>query len=1545
MGLEQITAHLIAAAIRGFIEEGDFGLLARSLPSFDGHVLCEALELETGKLRLALIGFDEGHFPESVATTVEEAITWRNDSRINVPIVVILSAEASHQQEKIHSLELLKPFTDSNLRHAICYKGEQESTDTRNKWLWHALTSDFLPLVASQMAALYYALREHDIATSLPQIGLLPDPELDHIESQEDLRNRLRENWENVLWLSELDSRAYRTLARALPSKGLQRHSHTFRQIKEYTQAPSMETLKELTLSAVMAIRAAPKAPEELPSITAVSKPRKGEKLTPGQYLVGELLRLDPNEDQQRASAIDRQAQRISEMFYEELSDDYESDTVAEKSTRDETNDEDRYEVLTNHDGDEIASARYPESADDQHPLHELMNKWVHPFCWGGHINITEIPQGSVDVTALFDGAVPLPFSPFQPIEPPYKRLERSSDCLLTLFAKLEERIAASTGEKLNDLLLKLHQHRVKLTHYRKQFLYYPNWALHEPELKPVIEAYLTTYEKLAHRLRQVYMVAKASFLDTVERATAQFLALDSVIIEFPHKEKGRSQAVLLTTLHPLHLWKWYELAKLIQNNQQELTDKELDKVCEATESLPTLLNTFFLHPQMFAQPHHLDEPRLVLAGEIINSKAELNIGIPYYEPIAHQSPTANGLREFANLFDKFLTLYPPARLGLVIALIDPPTLSPILEKLAKLHNDETLHGAKIHVYHTDERIAAYDDWQGHDDEALQLFRDAPRWTITVKLEYNSYAEIGKQLADKRPHLILLCNPSEAVAQPIFRTLQEQTSPFGIPVQLNYDSISDTIRLVPVASGGIFDIYAGVRNALSGELQSSSIGVGNRRTIDLEDLQVLIDPQGGANWLIIIDRPHGTLELPNNVGHRLAWYPVGSRTLAVHTNKRDWEEYWVEELGGQLRSLEFAGRITPESILESLLELFPILPQGLVAVINKLDGNRNLNNAFSSSAFGKVLAIATVSNWYRQHSPGIVLIPIDTDDFADWYRESRSGRPEDTEAHFAAFWLEENILYVDILTIHSIWDTFDGLPDLTKAQIPLDQSAQFALTLEMLFDESINTILTPIRRALLREQLSIAIFAGSGDVLGQSRESKARWATVINNLYNDYRPQISLLDIRVALQETVRGADEQYYRGEDGFRRGIVKLPGTFSQFTPPATTYMEVGETVRPKLDSDQITVPPPKLVQAIQQRIEQQAEQLRRILISYGIAIAGIDTEKTQVGSRFIRYWVRLQPPAGRLGEVQRYAVDIARELGSKSIPFIDNIPGEKYIGIDLAREDFEYVPLTPALADLPMEQPAELLIAMGQNPGGGRVKCDLARLPHMLVSGSTGSGKTMFLWCLITSLVWRHSANEIELLLVDPKQMDFVVFENLPHLYRGRICYEPEEAITALRELTNDERSRRTRLLREARCPNILEYNRRNPSQRLPWIVVVSDEFADIMLTLSRKEREVFEKQINRLAATGRAVGIHLVLATQRPTTDIVTGTVKANIPARISFRLPSVTDSRTILDRPGAENLLGQGDMLASFNGALQRLQGYYVSYNELVTLLGRLVALH
>ena len=1444
--MEKMMARLVANAIRQRVRNIRFGLLARSLPPFDAYTLYESLKPDLNNLRLALIGFEDGgdYASVGIATNVEKAVEWRNDLNISVPIVVILNAAV--QQEKIHSLELLEPFTDQDLRRAICKQGENEAKDDPlQKQLWHNLRlttlTDRIPLVASQAANLYHALQNHNIADVLPHIGLLPDPHLiDYKDPNERFVGRLKKNREHVEWLLALDNQAYRTIARALPSTGSSEHSQTFQKIKQFAQDPTLDQLSRLTLDAVVSIREAKKAPETLVTSTdkgteKTTSTARRQFYTPDIFLVDQLLTLDPAkpENQQKVENIEAQAERISEMFYGELSDDYEEDqnraSFQSDNLRDRSNDEEQYEVLVDPEtNEEITSIKLPTDDDDLHPLDEYMgigSVWLHPHCWGGHVRLEKVPEGVVDVADLFNGSVALPFKPLQPLN---THLDSS---LLNLFSQLEEHISEPTeASNLTNLFQELHKHRRYLANYRRQFLYHPNWAISTPELQRNIEGYLTTYDRLAQRLQQVCRQVQAVFPDAVERAAAQFLALDVVIIDIPPDNLvPQSQNVILTTLHPLHLWKWYRLGKLIKNNQRNLTEREIEQINKAAQYLPTLLNTFLLHNHMFDPPRHLIEPRLVFAGEINNPKSDTTVGIPYYKPVAHQSPISDGLQQFVNLFNQFLVLYPPARLGLTLVLIDPLQLSPILQKLAKLHNENVLHGARIYVYHTDEQTPVHDDWQSKDDEALDLFRENPRWALSVSLEHNTLTAINQHLQNEEiyPHIVLLCDPSEAVVQSIFRTVQEEVSPFGIPVQITYDRISDTIKLTPTPGGDVFDAYAGVRTALSGELQRSVLGVGNRHrsNIELKDVHLLLDDEQGANWLAIIDRLHGTLELPSDVGRRLAWQRAGSRVLAIHTNERDWKNHWAQHLTYKVNDFKLPGKIEASYILDRLLELFSILPDGLITLIKK-----SINedyDAFLEDELTQLLGVIALLNWYRQDKAGLILIPInggqDDNPFADWYGDQTMW----ANNNYMALWLDAEGFHADILTLNSYLDTFESseVSNLSQRKQSLNNLSQFASNLDTLFfNDDQQTILAPLRRALLREKLTAAVFAASqpetSDVLAQSKETKAQWAKAINELFTiAYKPHIRLLDIRVALRERYQLSDIHLYRSDsDDYQRVTVKLPATFLQTSlmaekksPKWFDQLDLSQLQdkrvrkrrkehKPRIDPAVIPVtrkhPTPKPVP--NDVIAKQAEQLRSVLIAYGIAIAGVDVEKSQVGPLFIRYWVKLQPPAGRLSEIQRYAEDIARELGSKTVPFIDNIPGERYVGIDLARDEPEVIPLTSHLDELPTEQNSQLFIALGQNPAGEGIQLDLARLPHMLVAGSTGSGKTVFLSSLIISLVWRHTKNDLSVLLVDPKQTDFGVFGELPHLYDNQIFYEPEEAIIALRQLIVHEKDSRTKTL---------------------------------------------------------------------------------------------------------------------------------------------------
>lgn len=272
---------------------------------------------------------------------------------------------------------------------------------------------------------------------------------------------------------------------------------------------------------------------------------------------------------------------------------------------------------------------------------------------------------------------------------------------------------------------------------------------------------------------------------------------------------------------------------------------------------------------------------------------------------------------------------------------------------------------------------------------------------------------------------------------------------------------------------------------------------------------------------------------------------------------------------------------------------------------------------------------------------------------------------------------------------------------------------------------------------------------------------------------------------------------------------------------------------------------------------------------------------------------------------------------------------------MGVDVPRPKPATVLLQDKLHLLDEGSPDKLAFLAGESPDGREVAISIVDLPHLLVAGSTGSGKTIFLYAVITSLLHQHGADTLQLLLVDPKQTDFIYFEQLPHLRGGRVIIDPEEAIEALDRLLEEDLHERTQRLRQARCRNIQDYNSSvSAAEKLSYIVVVIDEYADLVQVLGNKERDAFEGRLTRLAQRARNVGIHLVIATQRPSADIVTSRLKTNLSGRIAFSLPSYHDSMTILDESGAENLVGRGDMLAKIEGTLDRLQGYYISPEEL-----------
>jgi len=315
---------------------------------------------------------------------------------------------------------------------------------------------------------------------------------------------------------------------------------------------------------------------------------------------------------------------------------------------------------------------------------------------------------------------------------------------------------------------------------------------------------------------------------------------------------------------------------------------------------------------------------------------------------------------------------------------------------------------------------------------------------------------------------------------------------------------------------------------------------------------------------------------------------------------------------------------------------------------------------------------------------------------------------------------------------------------------------------------------------------------------------------------------------------------------------------------------------------------------------------------------------------GPHVSRYELRLAPGT-KVKKVTELSNDLAYALASTDIRILAPIPGKQAVGVEVPNTRRRIVRLGDIYSARP-EKTSPLVAWLGKGIDGNAVWTDLAKMPHVLVAGTTGSGKSGCVNAILSSILMQASPNDVRLVLVDPKQVELNHYENVPHLLTP-VVTSPRLAANVLANLIGEMESRYG-IMGEARCRNLAELNRARAKAGeapLPHILCVIDELADLMMV---SPAEV-EDSIIRLAQKSRATGIHLVLATQRPSTDIITGTIKVNIPARIAFAVSSQTDSRVILDQGGAEALLGQGDML--FRGAgtskLQRIQGAFVTEEE------------
>jgi S-DNA-T family DNA segregation ATPase FtsK/SpoIIIE len=422
----------------------------------------------------------------------------------------------------------------------------------------------------------------------------------------------------------------------------------------------------------------------------------------------------------------------------------------------------------------------------------------------------------------------------------------------------------------------------------------------------------------------------------------------------------------------------------------------------------------------------------------------------------------------------------------------------------------------------------------------------------------------------------------------------------------------------------------------------------------------------------------------------------------------------------------------------------------------------------------------------------------------------------------------------------------------------------------------------------------------------------------------------------------IKSAKTQIVKSERGQKEKQVSLFASDDDRLPPLHLLDEANSSV--ELPSDET--------------LEFISRLIERKLVDFGIEVKVISAQPGPVITRY-----ELEPAPGVKGsQISNLSKDLARALSVLSVRVVETIPGKNYMGLEIPNPNRQIVFLTEIMGSkVYADMNSPLAIVLGKDIAGLPVVADLAKMPHVLVAGTTGSGKSVAINALILSLLYKADASQVRMILIDPKMLELSVYEGIPHLL-APVVTDMRQAGNALNWCVA-EMERRYKFMSALGVRNLAGYNQKikdaakagesiphpfsltpdepEPLEELPTIVVVIDELADMMMVVGKKVEEL----IARLAQKARACGIHLVLATQRPSVDVITGLIKANVPTRISFQVSSKIDSRTILDQMGAEALLGQGDMLymPPGSGYPQRIHGAFVSDKEVHAVVNHLKA--
>lgn len=1522
---ERLISGSLADLVADELAEQELGVHVELATTFDPEwfIARFAAEIEyaTGILMAGIEGMDLDQLqdrtsgtPVEVTDDVSVGVKWRNEDQTEfswsdheVPerIVALVRGDPA----KLGSLENLVPVPIGQVRSQIAARMQSISPFNANVpagRVWQAIAGD----IGNQFDLLSIAEYAHVVAsksgqskiealgTELHHLGLFPDGGF--LDDPEAIAERLEANAElvdRVVNITGTDERRLSRSIRQADSDAERRtRANTVRQIREIHRG-NQQVLEDLTFSAV----------DELLT-TTLGGGGGGSQATrtdPSSFALESVL--NGEED-----ALRSHAERFAEEYNDAIEDGEMSVSVGIGDNQE----------LYERDG-----------VDDD--VFMFINHFVGAGKYGGIVYDAEsLPDAVEGFNALDTHVYDI-----------HAEDTRFDD--LRRFASQNDEFA-STVEALDAY----DEARTTLAGSVDRLYSAPLFhLLADPALLENAQAYIDAYAEAESKVDTKYQELKRQAGAGATTLLSEFLLLDTIAVDFTDAQNDYQ--LVFTPLHPLHLWKYVSLAQRIRDEQDSLDDLDREFLASAVEDQPHVLRSLDI-----GNNEQLPSAHLVQDSELGS--------LPVYVP-AEQAAMGTNDAIWTHLAEKFLTAHPHSDRRLRISVVDPIRPGKLLDYILDAADDGLVAGCDIDfVFIETDRESILRGAKNRDD-IIETFAaesaERPYWVNVA--EYDSYQDYLVELEDDPRHFILINDHSAPTIHEFERDKNVTVHPLYVPKVFKYNAFDDEIEMHSSPEGGIFSKYQNLVNNLGTKYNDVHNASVHRLGIDGDTISEFLTH---GVW-VTVSAPATNLDtFPS--GNLIAREHRGDRDYGIYTNDREYFTRALERLFN-----EYPLDIDLEAVESLVADIVEYERSGLLRLITEeTESSERSRNA--KGIIGAILAV----QWIEDEIPDPKLILSIDDPVTRRWLNLGDGNER---ADFLVVHFEGDSLAFEIIEVKALDDPDNqfeidsttspptaGGPAVEEQLLPTTETIRGIFT-----DEEEEDLTTGPRKAALREQIYYELMAS------QTAGGKAEWVDRINAVFNDgTQPEVNPRVVSVEITNSARSPTRVSALTDPGSQRITVnQLPrpvlhqlvtgslpdaepaedeetpaeeapteavageDTESESTPDSESTSDTTDADTEETDEvhEEATTPTERGFGDPESYAE-DVEQLKRVLADLGVTVREIDPEKVEVGPNIIRFKIKLGP-SEKQSSIESRSEDIARQMAFEREPIIHRLPGTEYIALDVPRPDRQQVDFRDYRDHLaPSDEVAvnSLPYLAGVTPAGELYESDLRDAPHLLVGGSTGSGKTVFLYGLIQSLLERKDSDALQLALIDPKQTDFIYFNQLPNLINDHVITDATEAQEFFHWVVNEEIPRRKAQLQDKIARDIGEYNDLvEPGNEMTPLVIVVDEYADLLQQLGG-DADVTEDDVRTIAQVARSLGIHLVIATQRPSHNAIDTDLRANLDVRAAFRLPKQSDSRILLDEGGAEELAGNGDMLFKEVDHVTRLQGLFVSSDELRDLVKR-----